>query len=595
MSVTEESRRLEACSKERVPWKKWGPYLSERQWGTVREDYSADGDAWDYFTHDQSRSRAYRWGEDGLGGICDDKQRLCFALALWNGRDPILKERLFGADQRRGQPRRGRQGVLLLPRQHADPLVHEVPLQVPAGGRSPTPTCPRPARSRSRAGLGIRAARHGRLRRQPLLRRGGRIRQGVPEDILIRITAFNRGPRGGPAARPAHLLVPQHLGLGHRRRRAQAQHPGGRARASPRFRIEHPELGEYVVRFEGEVPLLFTENETNQQRLFGKPNAEPVRQGRLPRLRDPADGRTRSTRRGWAPRRPPTTSRHVAPGQAAVIRLRLTRGNAGLGARSCRQNAFDAVLADRVADADDYLRVPSRPPPWSSDQRRVMRQALAGHVVEQAVLLLRSRSLAGRARAARRPAGTSRNRHWNHMVNDDILSMPDKWEYPWYAAWDLAFHTVALGMVDPRLRPRSDRADAVRALPAPQRPDAGLRVELRRREPAGSRLGHAVLLLTPAPSGPAASDRAFLASGLPEAAAELHLVGEPQGSRGQQPVRGRLSGPGQHRGLRPQRHAALGRAPGAGRRHRLDGVLLPEHAGDGPGAGPRRSRRTSPW
>src|SRR4026209_2549084 len=130
VDVTEQ-KRLNEPREAHIPWKKWGPYLSERQWGTVREDYSENGDAWNYFSHDQSRSRAYRWGEDGLAGLSDDKQQLCFALALWNENDPILKERLFEADEQRGESRRGRQGILLLHRQHADALVHEVSLQVP--------------------------------------------------------------------------------------------------------------------------------------------------------------------------------------------------------------------------------------------------------------------------------------------------------------------------------------------------------------------------------------------------------------------------------------------------------------------------------
>ena len=134
--MTAETRRLLDSSQRRAHWKRWGPYLSERAWGTVREDYSATGDAWDYFPHDHARSRAYRWNEDGLAGICDRHQHICFALALWNGHDPILKERLFGLTRPPGQSRRGRQGVLLLPRQHADPLLHEVPLQVSAGGVS---------------------------------------------------------------------------------------------------------------------------------------------------------------------------------------------------------------------------------------------------------------------------------------------------------------------------------------------------------------------------------------------------------------------------------------------------------------------------
>ena len=176
--VSERRRRREASPRRGsaraqagATWRRWGPYLSERQWGTVREDYCPDGDAWDYFPHDHARSRAYRWGEDGIAGISDDQQRLCFALALWNGRDPILKERLFGLTGSRGQPRRGRQGVLLLPRRHADPLLHArcststrrraFPYARPRRGEPP----PRPDAA------GVRAGRHRRLRRGPLLRR----------------------------------------------------------------------------------------------------------------------------------------------------------------------------------------------------------------------------------------------------------------------------------------------------------------------------------------------------------------------------------------------------------------------------------------
>ena len=176
LSGTAEARRL-AEARQGVPWRRWGPYLSERQWGTVREDYSADGNAWDYFPHDHARSRAYRWGEDGIAGFGDDQLRLCLGLALWNGRDPILKERLFGLTNARGQSRRGRQGALLLPRRHADALLSADALQVSAGrvslcaaGRGEPP--PRHGRAR------VRAARHRRLRRRPLLRRRRRIRQG---------------------------------------------------------------------------------------------------------------------------------------------------------------------------------------------------------------------------------------------------------------------------------------------------------------------------------------------------------------------------------------------------------------------------------
>ena len=166
IDVTEQ-KRLNDAREAHIPWKKWGPYLSERQWGTVREDYSDDGNAWGYFTHDQARSRAYRWGEDGLGGLCDDQQRLCFALALWNERDPILKERLFGLTNNEANHGEDVKEYVLLRRQHADPLVHEVSLQVPAAGIS----LPGPDRDQPRAIAGrvrIRTARYGRVRRRPV-------------------------------------------------------------------------------------------------------------------------------------------------------------------------------------------------------------------------------------------------------------------------------------------------------------------------------------------------------------------------------------------------------------------------------------------
>ena len=314
MSVTEESRRLDACSKERVPWKKWGPYLSERQWGTVREDYSDDGDAWDYFTHDQARSRAYRWGEDGLAGICDDKQRLCFALALWNGQDPILKERLFGADQRRGQPRRGREGVLLLPRQHAHPLVHEVAVQVPAGG-VPLHRPGRDQRAAQPAGVGVRAAGHRRLRRGPLLRRVGRIRQGGarghPDPHHASATAARRRRRCTCCPRCGSATP----GPGARRRRAaRPGMPVGAAIGKPGARrVGTPSWASTWLHCRGRrAAAVHARTRRTPSGCSGSPTPA-LRQGRHRRLRRP-----RRHERGepgeWAPRPPPTTGWHVAPG-----------------------------------------------------------------------------------------------------------------------------------------------------------------------------------------------------------------------------------------------------------------------------------------
>ena len=202
-------------------WYLWGPYVSERQWGTVREDYSADGDAWAYLPHDHARSRAYRWGEDGMAGFCDVEQRLCLGLALWNGRDPILKERMFGLTGRRGQPRRGRQGALVVPRRHPEPRLEplalplsaaRLPVRRPAGGE----------RAARQARPGVRAARHGRVRRRPLLDLRSRLRQGRPDRPADDGARDECRPRRRHAARAADGVVPQHVGVGARRREADA-------------------------------------------------------------------------------------------------------------------------------------------------------------------------------------------------------------------------------------------------------------------------------------------------------------------------------------------------------------------------------------
>ena len=243
--------------------------LSERAaWGTVREDYSADGAAWEYFPHDHARSRAYRWGEDGLAGICDDRQHLCFALALWNGHDPILKERLFGLTNGEGQSRRGRQGVLLLSRQHADALVHEVLYKYPQAAY-PYADLVDENRQRGAQRPRVRTARHRRVRRRPLLRCLVEYAKATPEDILIRITVENRGPEAARAARAADALVPQYVVVDARaRRQARAARSGGAGGRAIVAAIRS-ELGERCLYAEGAPELLFTENETNASRLFG--------------------------------------------------------------------------------------------------------------------------------------------------------------------------------------------------------------------------------------------------------------------------------------------------------------------------------------
>ena len=267
---TAEHERLDETRRQKTPWKKWGPYLSERQWGTVREDYSEGGNAWDYFTHDQARSRAYRWGEDGLAGISDNQQRLCFALALWNGKDPILKERLFGLTNSEEQPWRGRQGILLLPRQHADALVHEVPLQVSAGGfplRRSRGDKPRPQPQRVR----IRTARHRCVQRQSLLRRVRGIRQSTPGRHLDPDHHPQPRSRGGrvctccPRCGSATLVVDRRIEPSGRATEPEADRSRVRRKCD---RSAASLIGRLIPVLRGDTPLLFTENETNNERIF---------------------------------------------------------------------------------------------------------------------------------------------------------------------------------------------------------------------------------------------------------------------------------------------------------------------------------------
>jgi hypothetical protein len=437
-----ERRRLEETRSGEKAWRRWGPYLSERQWGTVREDYSASGDAWNYFSHDQARSRAYRWGEDGLAGISDDQQRLCFAVALWNGRDPILKERLFGLTNSEGN--------------HGED-VKEYYFYLDS---TPTHSYMKYLYKYPQAAFpydDLVATNHGRSRNEleyELLDTGVfdddryfdvfvEYAKAAPEDILVRITVCNRGPQ--PAA--IHVLPtlwfrnvwswdgkPRPL-----LRQAALGRAGGTVAAS------HPELGEWHLHCEGARELLFTENETNNERLFSTPNPTPW-------VKDAFDRHVVQGRQDAVnPERTGTkAAAHyvltVGAGKSEVLRLRLREGagERGLGAD------FDSQMDARIREADEFYStvIPSS---LSPDGALVMRQALAGMLwSKQFYLYDVDRWLDERGvDPFRRGDGHGpRNDHWHHMYNADVISMPDKWEYPWYAAWDLAFHVLALTLVD---------------------------------------------------------------------------------------------------------------------------------------------------
>jgi hypothetical protein len=451
-----ERRRLEEARQGTAAWRRWGPYLSERQWGTVREDYSANGDAWAYFTHDQARSRAYLWGEDGIAGISDERQELCFALALWNGRDPIVKERLFGLTNSEGN--------------HGED-VKEYYYYLDS---TPTHSYMRYLYKYPQAAypyddlVRTNAARTRREHEYELIDTGVfdedryfdvfiEYAKAAPEDLLIKITAWNRGPE--PAS--LHLLPTLWFRNTWWRRPEDAERPLLRVPSATRARTEpdayvfleaqHPSLGTYHFCCEGGPEFLVVENETNNQRVFGTPNAVPyVKDGINDYLvagdREAVNPDPEGTK----------AAAHyevtIEPGASAAIRLRLAAANAaGDPAFSAGPFGpeFDGTFAMRAAEADDFYAALT-PSELGADGALVMRQALAGMLwSKQYYTYDVDRWLQDRGAGRHAPsAPPSRNANWFHMVNQDVISMPDKWEYPWFAAWDLAFHTIALSVVD---------------------------------------------------------------------------------------------------------------------------------------------------
>jgi hypothetical protein len=440
-----EALRLKEVKEDKTPWKKWGPYLSERQWGTVREDYSDSGDAWNYFSHDQARSRAYRWGEDGLAGISDDEQHLCFALALWNGKDPILKERIFGLTNSEGNHGEDVKEYYFYldstPTHSYMKYLYKYPQAVfPYGDLVAT------NQGRTRNEMEYELIDTGVFEENRYFDVFVEYAKGNPEDILVRITVCNRGPE------EAELHVLPTLWFRNDWSSwisGRVEKPGLKKTEGPAgtsaIAATHALLGPYTLYAEGNVPLLFTENETNNDRLFPEyPNASPyVKDGLNNYL-------VHGQKEAVNPEAVGTKSAAhyritVGPGQEQVIRLRLTAGSSA----NLFGQEFDTLFALRRQEADDFYATVI-PAVLSADEANVMRQALAGMLwSKQFYYYDVDRWLdehgAGPFNAIRH---APRNEHWHHMYNAEIISMPDKWEYPWYAAWDLAFHVLALTLVD---------------------------------------------------------------------------------------------------------------------------------------------------
>ncbi|MCW2241233.1 MGH1-like glycoside hydrolase domain-containing protein [Azospirillum canadense] len=450
--MTAEHARLNEARDLGVAWKAWGPYLSERQWGTVREDYSESGDSWNYFPHDQARSRAYRWGEDGLAGISDERQRLCFALALWNGRDPILKERLFGLTNNEGNhgedvkeyyfyldstPTHAYMKYLYKYPQAAFPYTDLIETN----------------RRRGRHEMEYELLDTGVFADNRYFDVFVEYAKASPGQILVQITACNRGPD----AAELHLLPT----LWWRNRWSWGDRPDEAAHR-PSLRdagggsghrtvaATDPEEGEKALHCDGDPDLLFTENETNSWRLFGAPN-------RTPYVKDGIDACVVQGRGDAV--NPEKTGTKMAvhyrltlgPGESRTIRLRLDADGQGAADGDVFGNAFAEVMETRRREADAFYAAVT-PASFSADAAMVFRQALAGMLWSKQfydydlTTWLEERGASPFRAMHRAPP---RNFHWHHMDNADIISMPDKWEYPWYAAWDLAFHVVALTLVDP--------------------------------------------------------------------------------------------------------------------------------------------------
>jgi hypothetical protein len=444
-----EQKRLNDAREAGIPWKKWGPYLSERQWGTVREDYSENGDAWDYFTHDQARSRAYHWGEDGLAGISDDKQRLCFALALWNGKDPIIKERAFGLTNSQGNhgedlkeyyfyldstPTHSYMKYLYKYPQAAYPYEHLVKTN----------------QGRSRQEFEYELINTGVFDQDRYFDVFVEYAKESPEDILVQISIHNRGPEPAEIHVLPTLWFRNRWSWGRDNPRPVLEATDGK---STTMKAKDADLGERYLYCDGPASLLFTENESNNRKLFNGENRAPFVKDGINNFivhgQTDAVNPAKTGTKGAAHYR-----LTVAPGKCEIVRLRLTSVASGDLKKSYGNGAFgkhfDEVMQARKKEADEFY-AGVIPPSLDADAANVMRQALAGMLWSKQFFYYDvNRWLEERGSDPFAPTAMQgpRNAQWHHMYNADVISMPDKWEYPWYAAWDLAFHVLPLALVD---------------------------------------------------------------------------------------------------------------------------------------------------
>jgi hypothetical protein len=462
-AMTEEEKRVKEAGDDPNGWRLWGPYLAERAWGTVPEDYSADGNAWDYFPHDHARSRAYRWKEDGIAGLSDIRQFLCFALALWNGKDPILKERMFGLTGHEGNHGEDVKEYYFYldatPTHSYLKMLYKYPQAA-----YPYADLVETNRNRSRQEFEYELLDTEAFAENRYFDVFVEYAKAAPEDICIRITACNRGPEAASLHLLPTLWFRNTWGWGYDERRPSLHHDAESMRSA--IRAAHYALGSrYLVANtcdvdgEGEgggaciqPQFLFTENETNNERLFGKPNATPyVKDAFNERILHDREDAVNPAMNGtkaaiWYPVTIPA-------GGSATLKLRLTTDAPGGIRDFFRQDNFDSIFDARIAEADAfYAQFTPEEATLSDDARAVQRQAYAGLIWSRQFYHYDVETwLNGDPNLPPPPVShrMGRNSTWKTADMRDVLSMPDTWEYPWFAAWDLAFHCIPFAQIDP--------------------------------------------------------------------------------------------------------------------------------------------------
>jgi hypothetical protein len=449
--MTAEELRLQESRERTAHWKRWGPYLSERAWGTVREDYSAYGSAWDYLPHDHARSKAYRWNEDGLAGISDRHQLICFAVALWNGRDPILKERAFGLTGSEGNHGEDVKEYYFYldstPTHSYMKYLYKYPQ-----GEFPYTKLIEENRSRDKRAPEYELMDTGIFDEDRYFDVFVEYAKAAPEEILIRISVANRGPETARIDLLPTLWFRNTWAWGNNGERP-ALHRGNinveAGQTDALVEAYHPNYGKRLLYCEGTPELLFTENETNNRRLYNAENGSPYVKDAFNEyvvkgVKEAVNPEQAGTK---AAARYPLM---VGAGETVTVRLRLTADGISGGGTSVFGDDFDRIFSERKLEADEFYSTVI-PQDLSQDAQGVMRQSFAGllwskqfyhYVVKQWLEGDPGQPAPPRERLR------GRNHEWPHLYNSDVISMPDKWEYPWYAAWDLAFHCIPLALVD---------------------------------------------------------------------------------------------------------------------------------------------------